>query len=549
MRQPLNFPVTLANGDVTSATVTILHSVTQMPATIYEDAVGTPKDNPFEVGVTGVALCYVDDGLYDAKVEKAGLPDGYKRGMRVVTPERFMERASNGADIANVEVFRDTIEVLSAAEVAAEIADAVTEAVAELGTASSLNFSTSGALGTSDVLLPTQKAVKEAIDSAVTGLWDDRGNYDASTNLFPAAGGSGAAGAVKKGDAWTVAVAGTLGGSLVEPGDFVRALVDAPGQTAGNWAIGQTNLGYTPLNAAQNLADVDDVGEARGNLDVPSTGEVTAEIADAVEAVEGDLGTAAALDFSTSSALGTSDVLVPTQKAVKEAIEAAVTGLWDDRGSYDASGNTFPATGGSGTAGAIRKGDIWTISVGGDLGDFAANAGDTVRALTDAPGQTQENWTVAEGNLGYTPVGGPNSSEDGNLPAFGGTTGKQLTDSGIKTDSGGYLYNYKLKRRNVNSGATDTITAADMGKRVTYDVAGAMTITVSNALPTDFFCLWGTNGLGQLTFVMEAGGTLNNRQGHTKSAGRWANGGLYCESNDGPPGSTAVVTLTGDTAS
>lgn len=93
-------------------------------------------------------------------------------------------------------------------------------------------------------------ATKAYADSLVVGLLDDRGNYDASGNVFPSSGGSGTAGAVLKGDLWTVSVAGTLGGVAVTAGDLVRALVDTPGQTAGNWAVSETNIGYTALNAS-----------------------------------------------------------------------------------------------------------------------------------------------------------------------------------------------------------------------------------------------------------------------------------------------------------
>lgn len=85
-------------------------------------------------------------------------------------------------------------------------------------------------------------------------LWNDRGNYDASVNLYPSSGGSGTAGAVLKGDIWTVSVSGTLGSTAVTPGYTVRALVNTPGQTAGNWAIGQPGLGYNPENAANKDA-------------------------------------------------------------------------------------------------------------------------------------------------------------------------------------------------------------------------------------------------------------------------------------------------------
>lgn len=91
-------------------------------------------------------------------------------------------------------------------------------------------------------------AAKAYADSLVVGLWDDRGNYNASVNTFPASGGSGSAGAVLKGDIWTITVAGTLGGTAVSVGQTVRATVDTPGQTAGNWAI-----------SVAGLANIDDV--------------------------------------------------------------------------------------------------------------------------------------------------------------------------------------------------------------------------------------------------------------------------------------------------
>lgn len=88
------------------------------------------------------------------------------------------------------------------------------------------------------VILAQAKTYAEAL---VTGLWDDRGNYDASVNTFPVAGGSGAAGAILKGDVWTVSVAGTVGGTPVAVRQTLRAMVDNPGQTAANWAIGLAN--------------------------------------------------------------------------------------------------------------------------------------------------------------------------------------------------------------------------------------------------------------------------------------------------------------------
>lgn len=96
-----------------------------------------------------------------------------------------------------------------------------------------------------------QTDLVEYIDDRMTGLWDDRGNYDASGNAYPSSGGSGTAGAILKGDIWTISVAGTLPtGRVVEIGDTVRALVDSPGSTEANWAIGQNNIGYVAENSA-----------------------------------------------------------------------------------------------------------------------------------------------------------------------------------------------------------------------------------------------------------------------------------------------------------
>lgn len=99
--------------------------------------------------------------------------------------------------------------------------------------------------------LAAQVAAQAYADSLVVGLWDDRGNFDASVNAYPSSGGSGTAGAIKKGDIWTVSVGGTLPTALVVvAGDTVRALVDTPGNTQANWAIAENNIGYVPENQA-----------------------------------------------------------------------------------------------------------------------------------------------------------------------------------------------------------------------------------------------------------------------------------------------------------
>jgi hypothetical protein len=133
---------------------------------------------------------------------------------------------------------------------------------------------------------------------------------------------------------------------------------------------------------------------------------------------------------STAQAAADATVLATAQAYA----DGLVVKLWDDRGSYDASGNTFPAAAGSGAAGAIKTGDIWTISVAGVLGGHVVNAGDTVRALADAPGQTDANWAIAENNIGYVPANSADlaSSDPGKgatLVGHSGTTVADLLDA------------------------------------------------------------------------------------------------------------------------
>jgi hypothetical protein len=96
------------------------------------------------------------------------------------------------------------------------------------------------------------------VDRVVTNTVVLMSSYNASTNLFPAAGtGSASDGAIKKGDLYPIGTGGTLGGDTYAVGDLVLALTDAPGQTAGNWLgfrFGSV-LGYTPEDAANKATD------------------------------------------------------------------------------------------------------------------------------------------------------------------------------------------------------------------------------------------------------------------------------------------------------
>lgn len=116
---------------------------------------------------------------------------------------------------------------------------------------------------------PLHAATKAYADSLVIGLLDDRGNYTPVGGNYPSTGGSGTAGAILKGDLYTVAglgtgVTATVGTKIVSDGDSIRALTNSPGITTdADWAIAENNFGYTPLNSALASAQVY-VGNASG---------------------------------------------------------------------------------------------------------------------------------------------------------------------------------------------------------------------------------------------------------------------------------------------
>jgi hypothetical protein len=145
----------------------------------------------------------------------------------------------------------------------------------ELDYVTGATLSTDGTFASnSDIKVPSEKAAKTYMDGLVVGLLDDRGAYDASGNVYPTTGGSGPAGAIKKGDIWNISVAGTLGGSSVHIGDWIRSLVDTPGSTSGNWAIlPKAGISYTDEQAQDAIGTILDngtVGDINFNYDDPT---------------------------------------------------------------------------------------------------------------------------------------------------------------------------------------------------------------------------------------------------------------------------------------
>lgn len=135
---------------------------------------------------------------------------------------------------------------------------------------------------------------KTETDGLVVGLLDDRGNYDASVNTFPATGGSGSSGAIKKGDLWYISNTGTLGAITVVPGDTIRALLDTPGQTANKWSVMQVAGNVAVSTVAANIENIDKV--AAIDDEVALVAGITAGDVSKVAAIDDEVGIVAGLN-------------------------------------------------------------------------------------------------------------------------------------------------------------------------------------------------------------------------------------------------------------
>jgi hypothetical protein len=163
----------------------------------------------------------------------------------------------------------------------------------------------------------TLNTAKAYADGLVVGLWDDRGAFDASVNLYPSSGGSGTAGAILKGDIWTVSVAGTLPtAQSVEVGDVVRALTDTPSNLQANWAITQNNIGYTAENSANKQTDL-----TESATKYPTVNAVNAGLATKQPAL------VSATNIKTingSNILGSGDLIISSSGLTQQQVEGLI---------------------------------------------------------------------------------------------------------------------------------------------------------------------------------------------------------------------------------
>jgi hypothetical protein len=201
------------------------------------------------------------------------------------------------------------------------------------------------------------------------------------------------------------------------------------------------------------------------------------------------------------------------------SVESIVTS-----GAYTASDQvvlSLQATGSQGATGT--SGPVGATGPTGSTGAVGATGATGVTGSTGATGpSTAINATATDADslfyVVFVAAGGSNQTPniDTTSPALSYNASTNMLSTGGIT-SNKYVTGTGIIVTEAN--ASRTLGAGDNG--VVLECSNAITITVPTGLPVGFTVTVIQSGTGQVTFSA-SGTTINNRQSHNKTAGRWA---------------------------
>jgi hypothetical protein len=323
----------------------------------------------------------------------------------------------------------------------------------------SANKSTSTALGTSDILYPSQKAVKTYVDAQVaSGAPDADASTKGKIQLTGDLGGTAASptvpGLALKAPINNPTFTGTVGGldksmvglSNIDNTSDANKPISSATQTALNLKANTADV-TNELSLKANASDVSTSLALKANTsDVNSALNLKANAADVTSALADKENSS---NKSTSTALGTSDILYPSQKAVKTYVDAQVAS-----GAPDADAST--------------KGKI---QLTGDLGGTAASP--TVPDLALKAPINNPTFTGTVGGIDKSMVGLSNidNTSDANKPISSATQ----TALNLKANTADVTNELALK-----ANASDVSTSL-ASKANSSDVTSALNLKANSA--------------------------------------------------------------------
>lgn len=157
---------------------------------------------------------------------------------------------------------------------------------------------------------------------------------------------------------------------------------------AGSWIVANPILGLGELGIETDTGYIK-IGDGSSHwIDLSYSGSPKSSVG------LGNVSNLAPEDLPVSTAQALADTAI--LNASKAYTDSSSAGHLIDVGEYAVSiTNAYPTTGGTGTLGAILKGNVFTVIGSGTINTIPIKQHDTLRALVDDPTQDNADWLIS----------------------------------------------------------------------------------------------------------------------------------------------------------